>query len=195
MIFGITGGTGSGKTTALNAIRQLGGQIIDCDQVYHRLLQEDPSLTAAIEARFPGCVENGQLLRKKLGAIVFSDQKALADLNAITGSAIYKEVVRLLESKPKLAAIDAIGLVEGRLAQLCDVTVAITAPRDLRVERIMARDGITREYAISRIEAQKNDDWFREHCDHLLVNDSSEGAFMRKCIDFFRQFIIIESNP
>lgn len=195
MIIGITGGTGSGKTTALEAIRQLGGQIIDCDQVYHRLLQEDPSLTAAIDARFPGCVENGQLLRKKLGAIVFSDKKALADLNAITGKAVYKEVVRLLESKPKLAAIDAIGLVEGRLAQLCDVTVAVTAPRELRVQRIMARDGISEEYALSRINAQRSDDWFRERCDHLLVNDSTQGAFLLKCIDFFRQFIIIDSNP
>lgn len=195
MIIGITGGTGSGKTTALQAIRQLGGRIIDCDQVYHRLLQEDASLLAAIENRFPGCVADGQLLRKKLGAIVFSDAQALRDLNAITHSAIRKEVLRLLEDKPVLAAIDAIGLIEGGYGKLCDTTVAITAPREVRVERIMARDSISREYALARIDAQKSNSWFAEHCDHTLVNDSSQEAFLLKCIDFFRQITIIESNP
>lgn len=195
MIIGITGGTGCGKTTALEAIRQLGGVVIDCDRVYHRLLQEDATLLHAIGDRFPGCVENGQLLRKKLGALVFADKAALADLNAITGSAIKAEVLRLLESKPKLAAIDAIGLIEGGFGALCDVTVAVTAPREERIQRIMARDGVSREYAQARIDAQKSEAWFRENCGYTLVNDSSEDAFMRKCIDFFRQLIIIDTNP
>jgi dephospho-CoA kinase len=73
MIFGITGGTGCGKTTLLTCLAQAGVLVLDCDAIYHRLLQTDPSLTAAIEERFPGTVENGQLLRKKLGrALNFS---------------------------------------------------------------------------------------------------------------------------
>ena len=84
MIFGITGGTGCGKTTALQAIRELGGIIIDCDAVYHVLLQTDKKMLAAIEKRFPGTVVDGVLDRKKLGPIVFSDDQALLDLNAIT---------------------------------------------------------------------------------------------------------------
>ena len=79
MIIGITGGTGCGKTTALDAVRKLGGTVIDCDAVYHRLLQTDKKMLAAIEARFPGVVEDGQLNRKKLGAIVFADEAALLD--------------------------------------------------------------------------------------------------------------------
>ena len=73
MILGITGGTGCGKTTALQAIRELGGIIIDCDAVYHVLLQTDKKMLAAIEKRFPGTVVDGKLDRKKLGPIVFSD--------------------------------------------------------------------------------------------------------------------------
>ena len=91
MIFGITGGTGCGKTTALKAIESLGGVVLDCDAIYHELLKNDPSLLAAIENRFPGVVEDGQLQRKKLGAIVFADPQALLDLNAITHAAVKAE--------------------------------------------------------------------------------------------------------
>ena len=90
MILGITGGTGCGKTTLLNEIEQLGGMILDCDAIYHDLLKTDKQMLCAIEQRFPGTVENGQLQRKKLGAIVFGDSQALLDLNAITHGAVKK---------------------------------------------------------------------------------------------------------
>ena len=64
MIIGITGGTGCGKTTALQAVQALGGKVLDCDAIYHRLLLESPPLLAAIEARFPGVSENGILNRR-----------------------------------------------------------------------------------------------------------------------------------
>lgn len=129
MIIGITGGSGCGKTTALNVIRDMGGLVLDCDAIYHRLLQEDPSLLKDIETRFPGTVESGQLQRKKLGNIVFSDENALSDLNKITHAAVKSEVLRQLEGHSGLVAIDAIGLFEGGLAALCQMTVAICARR------------------------------------------------------------------
>ena len=76
MIIGITGGTGCGKTTALQAVQALGGMVLDCDAIYHNLLETDKSLLAAIESRFPGTVENGALDRKALGNIVFNDKAA-----------------------------------------------------------------------------------------------------------------------
>ena len=194
MIFGITGGTGCGKTTALKAIEALGGIVLDCDAIYHELLKKDPSLLAAIDARFPGVVEDGQLARKKLGAIVFNDPQALQDLNAITHAAIKAEVERRLASAPKLAAIDAIELFASGLADLCDCTVAVTAPTEDRVKRLMVRDNISEEYARARISAQKDAAWFREHCNHLLENDTSMDAFATKCIDFFKSFCIMESG-
>ena len=137
MIIGITGGTGCGKTTLLNAIQAQGGLVLDCDAIYHELLSSDASLLSAIESRFPGVVEQGALNRKKLGSIVFSDEKALLDLNKITHAAVKAEVLRRLACPPALAAIDAIGLFEGELAELCDVTVAVTAPTEERVQRLM----------------------------------------------------------
>ena len=194
MIIGITGGTGCGKTTALEAIRQLGGSVIDCDQVYHDLLATDPSLLASIEARFPGTVEQGVLQRKKLGAIVFADEQALQDLNAITHQAVKAQVQKLLTPPPALAAIDAIGLIEGGIDGLCHMTVAITAPKEDRILRIMNRDNISRDYAIARVNAQKSDSWFQENCDYVLENNSTREDFLRKCIAFFRDKIIMESN-
>ncbi len=192
MILGITGGTGCGKTTLLTAFEGIGGVVLDCDAIYHRLLKEDKNLLAAIESRFPGVTENGELNRKKLGAIVFSDEKALGDLNAITHAAVKAEVLRLLEKGPKLAAIDAICLHDGGLAALCDATVAVTAPEAARVARLMAREGISEDYAHSRIAAQRSNAEFSAMCDYTLVNDGEKEAFFTKCIAFFHQLGIIE---
>ena len=191
MIFGITGGTGCGKTTALKAIESLGGVVLDCDAIYHELLKTDPSLLESINRRFPGVVENGELQRKKLGAIVFADPQALLDLNAITHAAVKAEVERRLETAPALAAIDAIELFDSGLASLCDATVAITAPLEDRVKRLMARDSISEDYARTRIAAQKDAAWFRAHCDAVLENNGEKDAFATKCVDFFRSYDII----
>ena len=191
MIIGITGGSGSGKTTLLNLIAEKGGLILDCDAIYHELLQTDQTMLASIEARFPGVILDGQLNRKKLGAIVFADEAALLDLNTITHAAVKQEVLRRLESVPGLTAIDAIGLFEGHLAELCDVTVAVTAPVEDRVKRLMARDGISEDYARSRIAAQHSDDWFRTKCGHILENNGNLDAFATKCLAFLAHIGII----
>lgn len=194
MILGITGGTGCGKTSLLNCIAERGGLILDCDAIYHDLLRTDPTLLSAIEARFPGTVENGALQRKKLGNLVFSDEKALSDLNAITHGAVKAEVLRRLAGKPKLAAIDAIGLFEGGLAALCDVTIAVTAPEEARIQRLMVRDGIGRDYAKRRIAAQKSAEWFREQCDYCLENNGTQADFQKTCLAFLRKLGIMETN-
>lgn len=193
MILGITGGTGCGKTTLLNCIAERGGLILDCDAIYHDLLRTDPALLSAIEARFPGSVENGALQRKKLGNLVFSDEKALEDLNAITHGAVKAEVLRRLAGKPKLAAIDAIGLFEGGLATLCDITVAVTAPEEARIQRLMVRDSIGRDYAKRRIAAQKSAEWFRERCDYCLENNGTQADFQKTCLAFLRKLGIMET--
>ena len=148
-------------------------------------------MLSAIDRRFPGTVENGILNRKKLGSIVFADENALLDLNRITHSAVRQEVLRRLECRPKLAAIDAIGLFEGGLAELCNVTVAVTAPMEQRVQRLMARDGISEDYARSRIAAQKSEEWFRSRCDAVLENSGDYSSYCVKCLDFLKSLDIM----
>ena len=191
MILGITGGTGCGKTTLLACIREAGGVVMDCDAIYHELLRTDTAMLSAIEARFPGTVEDGGRNLKKLGALVYQNPKALADLNAITHACVRREVEKALAKKPKLAAIDAIALFESGLASLCDVTVAVTAPMEERVRRLMARDSIPESYARSRIAAQHEENWFREKCTCTLENNGTQPQFKEKCLAFLQNLCII----
>ena len=195
MIIGITGGSGCGKTTLLRTIEDCGGVILDCDAIYHELLRSDAEMLAAIDARFPGVLTDGALDRKKLGSIVFADPDALLDLNKITHAAVKREVLCRLASQPHLAAIDAIALFEGTLAELCNVTVAVTAPTGDRVRRLMARDGIPEDYARSRIAAQHDESWFREKCNHILSNDGTLDAFATKCLAFLQGLGIMKEKP
>lgn len=180
VIIGITGPTGAGKTTALNELEKLGGCIIDADAVYHQLLASDTALREELESRF-GCLtdEEGNFQRKKLGAIVFSDPAAMADLNAIThryvGKAIRARLAEAEEAGKPAAAVDAIRLFEGGLSELCHATLAIIAPPEIRVKRIMAREGISEEYAWSRVKAQQKDEFFTQRCDYTLVNDCARA--------------------
>lgn len=193
MILGITGGSGCGKTTLLRALESRGAVVLDCDEIYHELLRSDGALLAAIGTRFPGVVEADSLNRKKLGAIVFADPAALEDLNAITHSAVRDEVLRHLASNPALAAIDAIALFESGLSELCDATVAVIAPAEDRVQRLMARDGISEDYARSRIAAQHDDAWFQEKCTYVLENNGTIDAFATNCLAFLASLGIMEA--
>ena len=77
---------------------------------------------------------------------------------------------------------------------LCDVTVAVTAPLERRVQRLMARDGIGEDYARARIAAQHGDEWFASRCDACVVNDGSFPKFYNRCLAFLREWDIIEDT-
>lgn len=194
MILGITGGTGCGKTTLLNAVEALGGITLDCDEIYHDLLARDDRLQSALREAFPQAFPHGTLDRKKLGGIVFSNPDALRKLNEITHGAVRREVLACLRNAPALAAIDAIALFEGGLSPLCDATIAVTAPREERIRRLMVRDGITREYAAARIDAQHPDSWFRERCDYCLENRGDKSSFQKECTTLLMRILSQETG-
>ena len=126
---------------------------------------------------------DGSLDRKALGAIVFSDPQALKELNGITHRYVGIEVGRLLakaETENRVAAaVDAIGLLEGGLKDKCELLLAVVAPPEIRVERIMAREGISREYAQSRVNAQKPNSYFEERCHKTFDNNYSSAEEAR----------------
>ena len=177
-ILGITGPTGAGKTTLLREVGALGGAVIDCDAVYHEMLEQDAALRSELEAAFgPLRDGSGRIDRKRLGAVVFSDPDRilLADCE---------------RQGKQLAAVDAIALLEGSIKELCQLTVAVLAPPEVRVRRIMAREGISEAYAWSRVNAQKPDEYFIQNCDYTLINDcSSAEEFSQKARDFLKEVL------
>lgn len=189
-IIGITGGTGAGKTTALRVLEEMGALTIDCDRLYHDLLERSVSMLRELEDRFPTAFSQGMLQRKRLGRLVFDDPAALADLNRITHKYVAEEVDELLrrhrEQGGTLAAVEAIALIEAGLGGRCDTVVGITAPLGIRAERIQAREGMTLSYALARIRGQKPEDYFRQSCDHVLENTfASPEAFAQACRALF----------
>lgn len=192
-IIGITGGTGCGKTTALNELERRGALLIDCDAVYHRMLETDRPMLDEIEKYFPGAVIDGKLDRKALGAVVFTDEEALRDLNIITHRHINLEIGRILREHAMnggtLAAIDAIELFSSGLAKRCTATIGVIADREVRIDRIMRRDGISREYAMMRVNAQRPNEYFIQKCSHVLENNGSQEEFIEKCRKTFEEVL------
>lgn len=194
IVIGITGPTGSGKTTALKCIEERGGAVLDLDAVYHGLLKTDKNLIAELDTRFPGTVKDGELDRKALGTVVFQDRNALIDLNNITGKYIMAETDRLLEQAKNegrpLAAIDAINLLEGDLPFRCHHTIAVTATVDVRIARLMERDNISEEYARMRIAAQPPAEFFEELCDYTLRNSNfTPEEFKNHCNELLDELL------
>ena len=195
-IIGITGPTGAGKTTALHALADLGAAVIDCDGVYHDLTENSAPRLDELRRRFGDGIfdSDGALQRKVLGTIVFGDEGSLADLNAITHRYVNDEVDRRLdqargEGRPA-AAVDAIALLDSDLRDKCHCTVAVTAPDEVRVRRIMARDGIGEEYARLRLAAQKPVEYFEHNSDYTLRNDGEDPAeFYRRARALFEPLI------
>ncbi|MBE6970151.1 MAG: threonylcarbamoyl-AMP synthase [Ruminococcaceae bacterium] len=192
-VVGITGGSGCGKTTALRELEQMGALILDCDAVYHRLTESSDELREALCARFGNVYKDGKLDRKALGRIVFADEAALAELNTITHRFVDAECERLMEEHAMaggtLAALDAVALIESGMDKKCCFTFGVLADREKRMARIMARDGITEEYAALRIDAQQKDEYYKESCTHLLYNNGTEEEFRESCRRLFRQLL------
>ncbi|NLU23474.1 MAG: dephospho-CoA kinase [Clostridiales bacterium] len=194
IIIGLTGGTGAGKTSALQALQRLDGYILDCDAVYHEMLKSDEALRSAIRNTFGDVFEkDGALNRQKLGNIVFKDPDALDTLNGIIYTHLPRELGRRMEKRTEpVIGLDAINLIESGLGKLCDRTVGVIAPAETRVGRIMQRDNIPESYARLRVNAQKPDDFYRENCTDILENDlSTPEAFAEKAYGYFRELIEI----
>lgn len=190
IVIGITGGTGSGKTSALQALRRLGGTIIDCDAVYHRELATNSALRRDITRAFGDVFDGEKLNRQKLGNLVFTDPDALRQLNEI----VYCHLLPVIRQKAEghlLVGLDAINLFESGLSAFCTETVAVLAPTEDRVQRIMQRDSIPEEYARLRIGAQPTDAYYQARCSHILYNRaSSPETFTAQAEEIFRQWIL-----
>ena len=176
-IIGLTGGIASGKSTVSEELKKCGIEIIDADAISRTLLEKDgPAYHQTIEA-FPEYVkENGEIDRRALGAHVFADENELKKLNAITHPIIVSEVRRKAEAAENCAVIDAPLLIEVGLDKICDEIWLITADRETRIARIIARNGLSREEAEDRIDRQMPEEEKRRRAHRVIENNGSMEA-------------------
>ena len=175
MLLGITGGSGCGTTTVGRLLEEKGFYFIDADKVYHELLARDEALRARLTTRFgETVVRDGSIDRRALAEIVFSDSRALADLNDITHEVIIRRVKELIGGCGKAhAAVEAIALIESGMGEMCDAVVGVLCDEATRLRRITDRDSITEAEAKARIAAQKDSAFYIDHCDYILLNNGS----------------------
>ena len=197
-ILGVTGGTGTGKTTALSSLAGMGALVIDADAVYHGLCESCAEMLERINECFPGTVKGGALQRKTLGSVVFSDSEALQALRDITDRYVEREIDRLLAEHAaaggRYAAVDAINLLDTPLMAKLTATVGIVASEKTRVRRLMERENISEQYALLRIRAQKSAEYFEENCDYIIRNDGSLGDYRRECDALFSKLLKEKKN-
>ena len=154
---GLTGGIGSGKSTVSALLASHGAYVIDYDALAREAVEPGSPALNAIGHRFAGVIsKDGTLDRPALGALVFADPKARADLEAITHPAIRKLVVRREQAAGAGAIVvhDNPLLVEMGADKNCDVVLVVDVPTETQVERLVEQRGMTRDEALARIRAQ-----------------------------------------
>ena len=180
MILGITGGSGAGKTTVSDFFRKKGIEVIDGDKVSRLVMEPGEECLSETVKAFGSEIldENGHLIRKKLGQIVFSDPKKLEILNKITHKYITEYFLeKAKNSKSKIVGFDGAALFESGLDNMCDAVLGVIADEDVRIRRIKKRDGISVEDAQLRIKSQKNNEFYIEKCDYVVYNNDGDEIF------------------
>lgn len=172
MKVGITGGIGSGKSTVCRLFAQKGIAVYDSDAAAKRLMQEDGALRRQLAGRFgEGTFRNGVLDRAYLAGIVFADPQALADLNALVHPVVMRDFdAWAARQQGSYVILESAILFEAGLEGCVDKTVAVLAPRELRIERTCRRDGCGADQVVRRIAAQLDDDALSARADYVVVN-------------------------
>lgn len=179
LVIGLTGPTGSGKSSVSELFAAYGLPILNADKIYHELLIPPSVCLDELANCFGAAIlePSGTLNRRALAKIVFSSPEELARLNDISHRHVMNEIRLRLDHLQKqntpCAVLDAPQLFEAGADKCCNLIVSVLADEALRLERIMRRDGIDRETALQRMRAQRSDGFFRSHSDYIIENNES----------------------
>lgn len=171
---GITGGIGSGKSSVCKMLAMRGVPIYDSDSRAKQLMVTDAELVRLVSQRFGADVYvDGMLNRQVLAARVFTDKVALAELNSMVHPAVMRDFERwAAEQQTAYVVMESAIIFEAGLDDKLDAVVAVMAPRSLRLERAMQRDGATREQIEERMRTQLSDDELAHRAKYAIVNIS-----------------------
>ncbi|MBX2972617.1 MAG: dephospho-CoA kinase [Flavobacteriales bacterium] len=173
---GLTGGIGSGKTTVARVFRTLGVPVFEADAEGRRLLNEDAAVREAVVARFgPGVLRDGTIDRAALAGIVFHAPEALGDLNGIIHPAVRASFRHWADrQQAPYVMMEAAILVESGGYKAMDRNVVVTAPEELRIRRVMQRDGVDEQAVRARMANQAGEQERRAIADHVIHNDDTQ---------------------
>jgi len=174
---GLTGGIGSGKSFIAEIFRNLGVPVFNSDEEARKIQQSDKVVLAAIREKFGDVfLSSGELDRKKLASIVFSDHEKLAQLNAIVHPAVGRAFEKFCSENSKAPYVikEAAIIFETGIDEQLDGTILVTAPEQIRIERVMKRDGISESEVRSRMNKQWSDTQKIQRADWIISNDDAK---------------------
>ncbi len=173
-VIGITGGSGCGKSYISEKIAEMGYTVIDCDKVAREVTKKgQPCLLELADFFGEQILKAGELNRKVLAKLVFSDSEKLVKLNEITHKYILENIYnKIKEEESGTVIVDGAVLIESGFA--CDKMVGILADHEVRKTRIMSRDALTVDEAEARILAQKGDEFYLKNCDEIFCNNEGD---------------------
>ena len=196
-IIGLTGPTGAGKSTLCERFEKLDIPCINTDELYHKITSSPSPCTDELKEIFGDKIinENGSLNRKALASVVFEGENAqnnLERLNAITHKYVWEETNTFLNeymnSGKKAAVIDAPALFSSKIfIGACDCIISVLCDKEIRIQRIVERDNITRQEALARINAQPSDEFFIENSDYYINNSGTEKEMIRQLESILEQ--------
>lgn len=188
MIIGLTGQTGSGKSTLCDILKDNGFYICSCDEIAKEVRSDAKTAIKIADAFGEDIItEDGTIDKKLLAARAFSSREQIKKLNDIMHPAIlalsFERINKALESGYRYAVLDAPQLFESGADKKCDFIVSLIADKETRLKRILSRDNISSEEALSRISVQLDEDYFKEKSDYIIENNE-EGGLYEKALSF-----------
>lgn len=189
----MTGGIGSGKSCVLNEFKALGADIIDADEVSHFLMMRGEAAYNKTVESFGNTIldKDGEIDRKKLAAVVFADKNKLALLNSITHTLIYAEIKRRIEgSAADVVCVEVPLLFNSENPIDFDIKITVSADTDIRIGRVMNRDGMTEKEVVERMNRQLSDSEMRRLADCVIENNGDMKALKRRVKEVYDSLLV-----
>jgi len=195
---GITGGIGSGKTTVCKVFEVLGIPIFYADTEAKNMMVEDKLLIEAIKSTFgeESYFEEGKLNNKHIAGIVFNNEAELAKLNALVHPAVFRAFDRWeanVNPNAPYTLKEAALLFESGSYKICDTTILVTAPTDVKINRVMQRDNSTAEQVKARMDKQMSDDEKAKMANHFIMNDEAH-SIIEQVLALHKEFLNLAAN-
>lgn len=194
IIIGLTGQTGAGKSTVAGMMKTLGAEIIDADQIAREIFISDIDCLKRLADIFGSDIikEDGSCNRKLLAQRAFSTKENTLLLNQITHPCILNKTREYISMYAKAGAeivvFDASQLYESGGEILCDFVIAVTAPQELRLQRILKRDHLSKEDAFLRIHAQNPEEYYTKKAEFIINGSQNKPSILQEVKEILRQY-------